>query len=94
VKISPTPDHTGLVQALASSRPDAARTRTGTPAPRSAQVNISATSTKLLELHNGDGDIDMERVNALRDAIASGQLRIDASRIADGLIASARELLK
>jgi len=94
VKISPTPDRSALVQALNASRSDAVKTHASAPSLRSAQVKISATSAKLLALHNGGDDIDMERVNALRDAIASGQLRIDASRIADGLIASARELLK
>jgi len=94
VKISPTPDRYGLAQTLAASRPDATSAHVGASAPRSAKVTISATSTKLLALHQGDDDIDMERVKALRDAIASGQLRIDTSRIADGLIDSARELLK
>jgi|GEM_PF-3186478 len=37
---------------------------------------------------------DMSGRLPLREAIASGRLNMDASRIADGLLASARELLK
>ncbi|AOB27063.1 MULTISPECIES: flagellar biosynthesis anti-sigma factor FlgM [Bordetella] len=60
----------------------------------SAQVALSPASRQLLALQEGGSDIDVERVAAIRAAIASGQLRIDPARIADSLIASARELLK
>jgi negative regulator of flagellin synthesis FlgM len=36
----------------------------------------------------------MKKVEALREAIAAGELKIDTSRIADSLIASVRDLLK
>ena len=48
----------------------------------------------MLALQDGRNDIDVERVAAIRDAIAAGQFKIDTSRIADGLIATARDLLK
>ncbi len=38
-------------------------------------------------------DIDTARVNEIRQAIGEGRLDIRADRIADGIIASARELL-
>ncbi|MYZ44900.1 flagellar biosynthesis anti-sigma factor FlgM [Schauerella aestuarii] len=60
----------------------------------SAQVALSAASRRMLALQDGSNDIDVERVAAIRDAIASGQFKIDTSRIADGLIATARDLLK
>lgn len=60
----------------------------------SAQVELSSASRSLLAMQNGDGDIDMQKVAAIREAIARGELRIDAGRIADGLLASARELLQ
>jgi len=56
-------------------------------------VCISAAAQQLSGLQSGDADIHLERVNALRAAIASGTLTIDTSRIADGLIQSACELL-
>ncbi|MDH1304358.1 flagellar biosynthesis anti-sigma factor FlgM [Achromobacter sp. GD03932] len=60
----------------------------------SSQVALSSASRKLLALQNGSNDINVERVAAIRAAIASGQLKIDTGRIADSLIASARDLLK
>nr|WP_231934083.1 flagellar biosynthesis anti-sigma factor FlgM [Bordetella bronchialis] len=60
----------------------------------SAQVDLSPMSRKLIDLQSGAGDIDTAKVQAIRDAIAAGQLKIDPTKIADGLIASAKELLK
>ncbi|MFQ6687328.1 flagellar biosynthesis anti-sigma factor FlgM, partial [Bordetella pertussis] len=51
-------------------------------------------ASRQLLAQEGGSDIDVERVAAIRAAIASGQLRIDPTRIADSLIASARDLLK
>lgn len=64
------------------------------PAGSSAQVALSPASRQLMALHNGGNDVDVDRVAAIRAAIASGQLQIDPGRIADSLIASARDLLK
>jgi negative regulator of flagellin synthesis FlgM len=60
----------------------------------SAQVELSPVARKMVELQNGASDIDAEKVAAIRAAIASGQIKIDPEKIADGLIASARDLLK
>lgn len=57
-------------------------------------VDLSATARHLSNLQNSDNDVNVARVNEIRDALASGQLKIDPSRIADGLIASVRDLLK
>lgn len=48
----------------------------------------------MVELQNGASDIDTDKVAAIRAAIASGQIKIDPEKIADGIIASARDLLK
>jgi negative regulator of flagellin synthesis FlgM len=66
----------------------------GNATSSSAQVDLSPVSRKLLDMQSGGSDIDTAKVAAIRDAIASGQIKIDPTRIADGLIASARELLK
>lgn len=60
----------------------------------SSQVALSDTSRALSDLQDGKSDIDMARVAEIKAAIASGQLKIDAGKIADGIIASARELVK
>ncbi len=81
-------------------RTDAARAYGSTSAATSsagsssAQVDLSPASQQLLALQEGGSDIDTGRVQAIRDAITSGQYTVDPSRIADGLIASIHELLK
>jgi negative regulator of flagellin synthesis FlgM len=60
----------------------------------SSQVALSSASRKMLALQDGSNDINVERVAAIRAAIASGQLKIDTGRIADSLIARARDRLK
>jgi len=60
----------------------------------SSQVALSDTSRALSDLQDGKSDIDTARVAEIKAAIASGQLKIDAGKIADGIIASARELVK
>jgi len=57
-------------------------------------VDISPAAQQLSNLQSGDADVNLARVNEIRSALATGSLNIDTSRIADGLIASARELLK
>lgn len=56
-----------------------------------SNVDLSTTAK---QLQSSEYDINVERVQAIKDAIASGQLQIDTSRIADSLIASTQELLK
>lgn len=63
-----------------------------------ASVSTSALSSEMRALQEalaqtGTADIDVAKVTAIKAAIANGQLAIDTSRIADGLIATARDLL-
>ena len=60
----------------------------------SSQVDLSPASQQMAALQNDSNDIDTNRVQAIRDAIASGQYTVDPSGITDGLIASIQELLK
>lgn len=57
-------------------------------------VDLSAAARNLSSLENSQNDVNVARVQEIRDALASGQLKIDPSRIADGLLASVRDLLK
>jgi negative regulator of flagellin synthesis FlgM len=54
---------------------------------------LSPEARQMSSLLDESSDIDPARVLALRDAISAGRLQMDASRIADSLLASARELL-
>jgi len=98
MKVLATPHHPAPARPAATPRDSnagvAATHQSATPCPPpSTQVDISTASAQLLALQDAE-PVDMARVNALRTAIAAGELPIDANRIADGLIASARELLK
>jgi negative regulator of flagellin synthesis FlgM len=57
-------------------------------------VDLSPAARHLAAMQDGNSDIQTARVQQIRDALASGDLRIDPSRIADGLLASVRDLLK
>ena len=97
MKISSTPVKSQLASSIAATR--SARPASGGAAgagggEKAAAVDLSPAARHLAGLHNGENDIDVAKVQELRDAIASGKLKIDTSRIADNLIASARELLK
>ncbi|MGB6006916.1 flagellar biosynthesis anti-sigma factor FlgM [Castellaniella sp.] len=59
-----------------------------------SEVDLSPAARQLAALNNSDADIQTARVQQIRDALASGELKIDAGRIADSLLASVRELLK
>ncbi|NYT79044.1 flagellar biosynthesis anti-sigma factor FlgM [Alcaligenaceae bacterium] len=61
---------------------------------RKGSVDLSAAARHLSSLQGGVADIDEHGVEQIRAAIAAGKLKIDPTRIADGILASARELLK
>lgn len=76
-----------------TSNPKQAAAYQNTTAPSSAAVDLSTAARQLNQLQSDQNDVNMERVNALRQAIADGTLHMDTSRIADHIIASARDLL-
>ncbi|NYT68196.1 FlgM family anti-sigma-28 factor [Pusillimonas noertemannii] len=92
MKITPTP-HNSTLNAISSVRSPAGA-QAGSSASSKSTVELSPAARQLASLQNGDNDVDLERVQQIRDAIASGQLKVDAGRVADSLLASVRELLK
>ena len=85
----------------AGDTPVRATGRKGGSAPagtsRADDVRVSPLGAQLQSLtaalcQPADSDIDTDRVAEMRLAIANGQIRIDPSRIADGLLATLREL--
>lgn len=96
MKIYSSPPKSPLTGGVAPARSESAGGITS-PAqgnPASSAVDLSPAARQLSLLQNSDNDINGPRVNELRAAIAAGQLKVDPSRIADGLIASVRDLLK
>ncbi|WP_158602095.1 flagellar biosynthesis anti-sigma factor FlgM [Pararobbsia silviterrae] len=60
----------------------------------SGEVNLSPLSSTLRSGGTDVGDIDLQTVQQIKDAISSNQLPIDTSKIADGLLDSVRSFLK
>ncbi|HGL4261435.1 flagellar biosynthesis anti-sigma factor FlgM [Burkholderia dolosa] len=103
MKIDSTPNPSPVKPAGTGS--DAVRAQSGATAsaPQSdagstggdATVNLSGLSGQLRTLSaSGDADIDTNLVQSIKDALNDGTLTIDASRIADGVLNTARELLQ
>ncbi|MNL33042.1 anti-sigma28 factor FlgM [compost metagenome] len=60
-------------------------------------VRVSPLTAQVREIgsrlvNETDDDIDTAKVEEIRQAIAEGRIKIDPSKIADGLLASLREL--
>lgn len=83
----------GGTASAASSGAVASGTGAGTSS--NANVSLSSLSSLLRSLAaSGAADIDMGHVQSIKDAIKNGTLQIDAGKIADGVIETARGLLK
>lgn len=69
----------------------------GSTAPNStAKVELSPLSSILAKAEASISQspaVDAQRVDEIKQAIAKGEFKIDAGRIADGLIDSVREML-
>ena len=99
MKINPVSLNTPAATTVPSSRLDGGvgttnSSSSGVALGGKASVDLSAAARHLSNLQSGDNDVNVERISEIRDAISSGQLKIDPSRIADGLIASVRDLLR
>lgn len=58
-------------------------------------MNLSGLSGRLRSVSaSGNGDIDAGLVQSIKDALNNGTLTIDANKIADGVLNTARELLQ
>lgn len=96
MKISSTSSNKPLGGVAGGARTDTgstAHSATRASAGKSS-VDLSAAARHLAALQDGSGDIQAQKIQQIRDALASGELQIDPGRIADGLLASVRDLLK
>ncbi|SFQ97477.1 MULTISPECIES: flagellar biosynthesis anti-sigma factor FlgM [unclassified Enterobacter] len=62
------------------------------PTANSTNVTISGAQAKLIQ--PGNSDINVERVEALKEAIRNGELKMDTGKIADALIQEAQSYLQ
>ncbi|CAE6770828.1 flagellar biosynthesis anti-sigma factor FlgM [Paraburkholderia haematera] len=85
----------------ATANPNAQSAGTSSPTTTSgsgsgdASVSLSGLSQHLRSLAaSGSADIDTTHVESIKAAIKDGSLTIDSSKIADGVLNTARELLQ
>lgn len=62
-------------------------------AASSERVDISSLSARLQEVGASETPVDAQRVAEIKQAIAEGRFQINPERIADGLLASVRDML-
>ncbi|HEV3431805.1 MAG TPA: flagellar biosynthesis anti-sigma factor FlgM [Paraburkholderia sp.] len=85
---------TATAGGTASSAP-AASAQGATSTSGDANVSLSNLSSSLRSLAaSGSADIDMDHVQSIKDAIKNGTLQIDTGKIADGILDTARGLVK
>jgi negative regulator of flagellin synthesis FlgM len=60
--------------------------------PKTSTVSLSSLSSDL-RASNGS-DIDTAKVDSIKAAIRDGSLKMDTSKIADGILSTARDLLQ
>ncbi|HLR81686.1 MAG TPA: flagellar biosynthesis anti-sigma factor FlgM [Paenalcaligenes sp.] len=98
MKIRPTPltpNHSNEKTSLRSTYTQTHPTTSHSPSGASDNsVQLSAAARALQQLQNSHDDIHTQRVQAIKTALQSGQLKINPDAIADGLLESARDLLK
>jgi negative regulator of flagellin synthesis FlgM len=78
-----------------SQQGDATTSQTTSSSAGDASVSLSGLSQHLRSLAaSGSADIDTAHVESIKTAIKNGSLTIDSSKIADGVLNTARELLQ
>lgn len=86
-------DSTGV--SAASTDNAAASGATSSAGAAGANVSLSSLSSTMRSLAaSGSADIDTAHVQSIKDAIRNGTLQIDSGKIADGVIQTARDLMK
>lgn len=74
----------------------AGKATSGASASSADSVTLSTLSSQMksLEAKVASAEVfDAEKVDAIKSAISSGQFQVDSGKVADGLIASVRDLL-
>lgn len=79
------------------SRPRVAKSTSGSaPAPSGDKVELSSLSSRMQEVEAVLANvpvIDADRVAEIKQAIAEGRFKVDAGKVADGLVESVRQML-
>lgn len=69
--------------------------RKDTAAPQKDRVELSTLSNELNAVHaDPRGELDMARVQEIKQAISEGRFKVDASVVADKLLEAVKDLLQ
>ncbi|MGH8809985.1 MAG: flagellar biosynthesis anti-sigma factor FlgM [Noviherbaspirillum sp.] len=83
----------GLGVNTSPSRSGKAAEKASVDTAPSDNVTLSPKAQALANQGSGTGVFDLNKVNEIKDAIASGRFQINAERIADGLIDSVKDMI-
>ena len=81
-----TPSESGRARGTAATPPQ-------TASGASERVDISTLSARLMEAGAGEAPVDTQRIAEIKQAISEGRFQINPERIADGLLASVRDMV-
>ncbi|MEN2471436.1 flagellar biosynthesis anti-sigma factor FlgM [Burkholderia stabilis] len=89
------PTGNGATRAQSGAAPSSAQAADAGTTGGDTNVNLSGLSGQLRSVSaSGGADIDTGLVQSIKDALNNGTLTIDANKIADGVLNTARELLQ
>jgi len=94
------PNHGAIAPATPSgtgaAKPGTGAAAAGAASPHSpgVAVSVSAQTRQLSSTQRGDADMDMDKVNAVAQAIQNGTFKVNPEAIADKLLANAQEMLQ
>jgi negative regulator of flagellin synthesis FlgM len=97
MKINGSSNPLDISQSSASSQGGVRKTGSGAAASGSEAVSLSGLSAQMHELEarlSAEPSFDSARVQQMKDAIRSGDYKVNAEAVADGLIDSVRQLLQ
>ncbi len=83
--VASTPANGRSRPAVATPQPDESGSR--------ERVDISSLSARMQEVGAGEAPVNADRVAEIKQAIVEGRFAINPERIADGLLASVRDML-
>lgn len=83
----------GLTAPQSHSRPGKTVERSGMEQASSASVTLSPQAQVLASQASKDQVFDAKKVEEIKAAIASGQFKVDAGRVADGLLNTVQDLI-
>ena len=95
MKIDPTTMKVPTIGPVSDERPRTTKNDTPSRQPASTvQVSPLASQLQSIDKADGDSSVDASRVAQVKLAIAQGRYTVDAEKIADRLLESAREALR